>query len=220
MCITYESVYEFAETREITVPLIKVAKEYERVHFIGHALYKPDVTKEMLMPYAGRIREEIEAKTGYQTFLVDIAVKQWPPIMTDVDFIFDVPVVTSFSRTRVELKEKFSPIDPVTATIIIGIIVAAILFLVFMFWTYWSEKHKIYYCDQESPPSQFTGWKEYIAHLAEKHPKKYEAIKESEANDWWTAIAKLPEMVKWAVGGLVVVTAVSLVASLIPKRRE
>lgn len=212
MCLTYESIYEFAETREITVTRIPVAKEYERVHFIGHALYKPGITKEALMPYAGQIQDRVMEETGYKVWLRDVAVKHYPPFLTDVDFIFDVPVVSTSSIGR----KKFSPIDPVTALIIIIALVVALYFIVFMFWTLYTEKYKIYYCDQESPPAEFTGWDAYLAHLAEKHPKKYDAIVKAKATDWWVAI---PEALKYIAVAAVAVTAVGLIASAIPKRK-
>jgi len=200
----------FAETRVVTVKKVEIAPEYERAHFIGHALYNPGLTKEQLLTYAAALETDIEGKTGYKAFVVDINIKQYPPLMTDVDIIIDVPTTKSFGAKR------FSPIDPLTLIAIIAICAAIFAFIVWLFWTTYLEKEKAYYCDQETPPSGPYNWAQYMAHLADKHPTKYEAAKDAGAKDWWTEI---PSTVKWVIGGLVSIAGIALVVELVRRRR-
>lgn len=185
---------------EATPPL---AEEYERVHFIGHAVWNPTLTREDLLPRAEEIEEKIEQSTGYRVFLVNIAIVHYPPLMTDVDFVMDVPVE--------------SPIAPLAIVAIIVALAALLVFIVWLFWTTYIEKVRLYYCDQETPPSVFEGWLQYVAHLKEKHPAKYQAIEENRAKNWWEEI---PEAVKWIVGGVVVFTVGTIVVTLLRGRRE
>jgi len=203
MCLTYESVREpliYAETRRVTVPKIEVAPEYERVHFIGHAVWNPTITKEKVMDYAAQIEADVEQKTGYAAFLVDIRIQHYPPFTTDVDIIIDVPTTKSLG-----------PIDPLTLIAIIAICAAILAWIIWLFWTSYIEKVKLYYCDQCPGTPSFEGWLNYVAHLKEKHPTKYEAIQESGSKNWWEGI---PETIKWVVGGVVIVSVVGLVAAL------
>ena len=202
MCLLYES---YTHTRALQNPRVAtptltiklaapppVAPEYERAHFIGHALYNPALTRESLLGHAAALETEIENRTGYAAFLVDIKIKHYAPVMTDVDFIIDVPT-----------EKVFSPIATITIIAIIAVCAAVFAFIVWLFWTTYIEKVKLYVCDQEEPPMMFEGWLQYVAHLKEKHPTKYDAIMEAEAKDWWRAI---PELVKWIVAGAVAVT--------------
>jgi hypothetical protein len=208
VCLTYESVYEpsFAETRTITVKKVEVAAEYERVHFIGHAVWNPSLTKEQLLEQASALETAIEQRTGYAAFLVDIQIKHFPPLMTDVDFILDVPT-----------ERKLGPIEPLTLIAIIAVIAAIFAIIIWLFWTTWIEKLKLYVCDQCPDYPRFEGWLNYVAHLAEKHPTKYKAIQESKTKDWW---AEIPSTIKWIVGGVVVATVGGIVIALISRRRE
>jgi len=208
MVLTYESVYGFAETREVAVELIPLAAEYERTHFVGHAAWNPSLTVKQLMDYAETLESQIEARTGYRAFLVDIRIMQYAPVMTDVDFIIDVPVTPTLGFK----KARFSPIDPLTLVAILAVCAAVYAWIIWLFWTTYVEKVKLYYCDQESPPSEYTGWEQYVAHLAEKHPTKYKAVQDAEAKNWWTEI---PTMVKWIVGGAIAVSAILLVTAVV-----
>jgi len=207
--LTYGILYEetFSKSAEVSVTgeELPVAPEYERVHFIGHALYNPGLSKEQLLGYAATLETEIERRTGYNAFLVDITIKHFAPVMTDVDFIIDVPTVKGLGT------KKLSPIDPLTLIAIIAIIAAVLAFIIWLFWTTYIEKVKLYYCDQETPPTAYEGWLQYVAHLKAKHPTKYSAIEESKSKDWWTEI---PETIKWVVGGAVAVAAIALVVEL------
>jgi len=180
-----------------------VAPEYERVHFIGHAVWNPTITPESMAARAEDIETALEQKTGYRVFVVDILVHHYPPLMTDVDFVLDVPVE--------------SPIAPLLLVAIIVALAALLAFIIWLFWTTYVEKVKIYICEQCPDYPQFDGWLDYVAHLAEKHPKKYEAIQENKAKNWWEEI---PSAVKWVVGGVVVATVGSIVITLLRGRRE
>ena len=162
------------QIERITLKLGEVAEEYERVHYVHHYVRNTKLTKENLLPYAGKIADQIYVETGYMAFVRDIKVKHLA-LTTDVDFIIDSPAG--------------SPIAPL---VIIGVLKAialviaaiAILGLVIrLFTTVWSEKFKEYICDQCPDYPAFTGWKMYLAHLAEFHPTKYEAVKDEK--DWW-----------------------------------
>jgi len=197
--ILYEST--FATGPEMMVEATPpVAEEYERVHFIGHALWNPTLTAEQLKAQAESIQADLQSKSGYRVFLVDIAIQQHPPFTTDVDFILDVPVA--------------SPIGPLAIVAIIAALAVILAFIVWLFWTTYVEKVKEYYCDQETPPTRFDGWLAYVAHLAEFHPTKYNAIQESKTKNWWEEI---PSTIKWIVGGVVGVTALTVVIALLPK---
>jgi len=203
MCLTYESIREplfFAETRVVTVKKVEIAPEYERVHFVGHALWNPTLTREQLMPQASALEEEIEQDTGYAAFVRDIKIQQYPPGMTDIDYIIDIPTT------------KLGPIDPLTIIAIIAIIAAIFAWIIYLFWTSWIEKVKLYMCDQCTDHPTFEGWLNYLAHLKEKHPAKYEAIEENKSSNWWEGI---PSTIKWVVGGVVVVSAIGLVVALV-----
>lgn len=204
MCITYESVYRFAETREVTVTKVEIAEKYERVHFVGHALWSPNITKEQLLAQAGRMEDEIETRLGYRAFLVDIQIKHFPPFTTDVDFIIDVPVI-----------ESLSPLGYFAMIAILAVCAVVFAFIVWLFWTTWLEYDKIYVCDQDGETPFSGNWVQYQAHLAEKHPTKYQAIKEAQSGNWW---AQFPEMVKWVVGGVVVFAAIGLIATFVRRR--
>lgn len=200
--ILYEST--LAKGPEMVVEAMPpVAAEYERVHFIGHAVWNPTITPDSMAERAKEIETGIEEKTGYRVFIVTISVTHYPPLMTDVDFVMDVPVE--------------SPIAPLLLVAIIVALAALLAFIVWLFWTTWVEKIRKYYCDQETPPTEFEGWLQYVAHLAEKHPKKYQAIQESKSKNWWEEI---PSTIKWVVGGVVAVTVGGIVVALLRRRRE
>jgi len=192
-----------SEMRTLEFKLGKSAPSYERVHYVHHYLYNPNFTKDNLMPFAGKIEDAIYEETGYLAYLVDIQIKHFLGLYTDVDFIIDSP--------------SASPIDPLTIAAIlkaIAIVIAVIAILgivVLLFITVWSEKYKIYYCDQHYPPKAYTGWQQYMAHLAAEHPKKYEAAKEAGGGDWWTK----PII---AIGGLLILGL--LAYGLVTRRRE
>lgn len=177
-----------------------IAPEYERVHFIGHAAYNPGISREQLMAMASEIELEIEQRTGFNVFLVNVAVKHYPPFMTDVDYVMDVPTSSPIAFLTI-----------IAILVALGVIFA---FIVFLFWTTWIDKLKIYVCDQCSDYPTFEGWLDYIAHLKVKHPAKYDAIMEAKSTDWW---AKIPSMIKWVAGAAVAVTVVSLIATFIPR---
>lgn len=207
MCLTYESLYDplrFAETRVVTIKKVEVAPEYERIHFVGHALYNPGLTKPQLLGHATTLETEIERRTGYAAFVIDINIKHYPPFTTDVDFIIDVPTI-----------KKLSPIAGITLIAIIAVCAAVFAFIVWLFWTTYIEKVKLYVCDQCPDYPRFEGWLQYVAHLKVKHPTKYEAIEESKSKDWWTEI---PETIKWIVGGAITVAAIGLGIELVRRR--
>lgn len=207
MPIIYES---YAETRDISVPLIQVAEQYERTHFVAHAIYAPGVTRDSLMAHATQIENDIENKVGYKAPVHDIQIKHFPPFMTDVDFIIDVPVVPTMGYRR----GKFSPIAPLVLVAILAVLAVIALGLIILFWTVASEtilgKVWPYYCDQESPPSQYQGFEQYLAHLAEKHPTKYKAIQDAESNNWWQQLSKT---VQWVIGGGIAIALIGLIAA-------
>jgi len=180
-----------------------VAAEYERVHFIGHAVWNPLIDVDELKARAEEIEDEIERKTGYRVFLVNIGIFHYPPLMTDVDFVMDVPIE--------------SPIAPLAIVAIIAALAALFALIVWLFWTTYIEKIRLYYCDQCPGTPSFEGWLNYVAHLAEKHPTKYEAIQENKAKNWWEEI---PEAVKWVVAGVVVFTVGTVVVVLLQGRRK
>lgn len=212
--MTYGILYEetFSRSAEVWVEAkeLPVAPEYERCHFIGHALYNPGLTTQQLLGYADTLETDIERKTGYRAFLIDIKIKHYPPVMTDVDIIIDVPTVKGLGA------KKLSPIEPLTLIAIIAICAAIFAFIIWLFWTTYIEKVKLYYCDQETPPTVYEGWLQYVAHLKEKHPVKYTAIEESKSKDWWTEI---PETIKWIVGGAIAVAAIGLVIELVRRSK-
>lgn len=177
-----------------------IAPEYERVHFIGHAVYNPAIKPEELKARATEIELEIEQRTGFNVFLVNVAVKHYPPFMTDVDFVMDVP--TS------------SPIEPLTIIAILVALGVIFAFIIWLFWTTYIDKVKIYVCDQCSDYPSFEGWLDYIAHLKVKHSAKYDAIMEAKSTDWW---AQIPSMIKWAAGAAIAVTVVGLVTTVIQR---
>ena len=185
---------------EATPPL---AAEYERVHFIGHAVWNPLIDVDELKARAKEIETEIEQRTGHKVFLVNIGIFHYPPLMTDVDFVMDCPVE--------------SPIAPLAIIAIIAALAALFALIVWLFWTTYIEKVKLYYCDQCPGTPSFEGWLNYVAHLAEKHPTKYAAIQENKAKNWWEEI---PSTVKWVVGGVVAVSVTSVAVALIRRRRK
>lgn len=190
-----------SDVRAVTIKCAKLADEYERVHFIGHAEYNPDLTAGMFLEKAGEIADDVCARTGYIAFVRDIKVKHFPPKMTDVDFVIDCPAG--------------SPVPPIIIVAVIAVLilaVAAVAYVVWMFWTTWTEKYEVYYCDQCEEYPEFKGWRMYLAHLAEFHPKKYEAAKDEEP--WWEKIM-LPIGILLLLG-----LAIMVAPKLIPERRR
>lgn len=214
--MTYGILYEetFSRSPEVWVEAKErpLAPGYERCHFIGHALWNPGLTKEQLMGYAKNLEISIEQQTGYRAFVVDIRIKQFPPFMTDVDFIIDVPT----TKTLGFKIRKYSPIAPLVLVAIIAVCAVALAFIAWLFWTTYVEKIKLYYCDQETPPTVYEGWLQYVAHLKEKHPTKYQAIQESKSTNWWEAIT---EAAKWIAGALIVVTVGGIITSVVRGRK-
>lgn len=172
------------QTEHITLKLGQVAEEYERTHFIHHYVKNVNLTRDNLLPYAGKIADQICVETGYIAFVRDIKVKHLA-LTTDVDFIIDCPAE--------------SPIAPAVIIAVlkaIALIIAAIAILgivILLFTTIWSDKFKEYICEQCPEYPAFTGWKMYLAHLAKVHPVKYEAVKDEKP--WW-------ERLIVAIGGL------------------
>ena len=172
------------------VPEYPLAPAYERVHFIGTALFNLGITEKKLKEHSDEIVARLQEETGYRVFLINIKVKH-RVLWTDVDFVFDVPY------------EEKSPIDPYTVYFFLKVLaavllaIAALAFIVWLFWTTWIEKVKIYYCDQHPDPRPFEGYKAYLAHLADAHPEKYEAASDKA---WWE---KIPEMIPMILWGLV-----------------
>jgi len=185
---------------EATPPL---AELYERVHFIGHAQYDPSISEYGMKEKAEEIQADLQSRTKYAVLLKDIKVTHYPPYTTDVDFILDVPV-----------ESPIAPLAIVAIIVALGVILA---FIVWLFWTTWVEKEKKYYCDQETPPSEFDGWLQYVAHLAARHPTKYNAVKESETRPWWEAI---PKAAQWITYGIIAAGALTVLVALVPAAKE
>ena len=211
MCLLYESVHEYPRslsfqarvaTPTITVTLYPDAEKYELTHFIGHTLYSPLLTKASLMGHGLALEAEIAKQTGYAAYLRDIKIKHYAPTMTDVDFIIDAP--------------SESPLATATIIIIIAALALIFGFIVWLFWTTYIEKEKLYYCDQCLDVPSFQGWLQYVAHLKQFHPTKYEAIEEAGEKDWWTEI---PELIKYVVVGAVVIAGLGLAVELIRRFR-
>ena len=187
------------QVERITLMLGEVAEEYERVHYVHHYVKNEKLTRDNLLPYAGKIADQLYLETGYMAFVHDIRVKHYA-VTTDVDFIIDCPAG--------------SPIAPaviIAAIKAVALVIAAIALLgivILLFVTVWTEKYKEYICEQCPDFPVFTGWKQYLAHLAEVHPTKYEAVKDEKA--WW-------ERAAIAAAGLIVLL---LLAWLIMERRK
>jgi len=172
---------------EATPPVV-----YERVHFIGHAVYDATITADSMRARAKDIEDALLLKTGKKVFVVKIMVKQYSPSMTDVDFVLDVPSSS-----------------PIAGTLLVGIITglaSLLVAIVWLFWTVYSQTTKKYYCDQETPPSIFDNWSLYLAHLEEKHPAKYSAIEQAGSSNWWEG----PSLLTLLLGGAIAATAITV----------
>lgn len=197
-----------SETKSLTVKIGRVAPSYERVHYVHHYLYNPNLTVDNMMPFAGKIEDAIFEETGYLARLVDIQVRHFYDLYTDVDFVIDSP--------------SESPIAPAVIVAIlkaIALIIALIAILgviVLIYITVYSEKYKVYYCDQHDPPLAFEGAQVYAAHLAEFHPEKYKAWKEAGEN-WWERLVSLAPLL---IFGVIIVALAPVAEKLIPERRR
>ena len=193
---------------EVEYPL---APEYERVHFVGTALFNIGITEKLLNDHANEAMSKLQEKVGYRVFLVDIKVKPHG-LWTDVDFIMDVPY-------------GYEGSEPVTLSVVIAFIIAnwkfivvailALAFIAWLYWTVWIERTKIYYCDQCPEFPSFKGYDQYLAHLAAFHPEKYEASVEE---PWWEALVELGKYVPWVIGGLVTIAALATIRAFAPRR--
>ena len=188
-------------------PEYPLAPEYERVHFVGTALFNIGITEKNLNAQADEMMSKLQEKVGYRVFLVDIKVTQHG-LWTDVDFIMDVPYGYEGSPA-VALTAVMAFIVKILPWIIVGLII------VWVFWTMYIDKLKLYYCDQCPGFPSFQGYQQYLAHLAEFHPKKYEAASEE---PWWEKLAGLVKYVPWIIGGLVTITLINAVASAASRR--
>ncbi|MBA7595669.1 hypothetical protein ES703_02634 [subsurface metagenome] len=183
-----------------------LAPEYERVHFVGTALFNIGITESLLNAHADEALSKLQEKVGYRVFLVDIKIKPhgaW----TDVDFIMDVPYGYEGSPA-VTLAAAVAFIIANWKFIVVAIL--ALTFIVWLYWTVWIENTKIYYCDQCPEFPSFKGYDQYVAHLAAYHPEKYEASVEE---PWWEALLELGKYVPWIVGGAVAIAALATVRS-------
>jgi hypothetical protein len=193
-----------------------LAPEYERVHFVGTAIFNIGITEKLLNEHADEAMSKLQEKLGYRVFLVGIKVKPHG-LWTDVDFIMDVPY---------GYEEGGLPVQglPVVLAAVIAFIAAnwqfiivaivAFAFIVWVFWTTWIEKSKIYYCDQCPNFPSFQGYDQYLAHLAAYHPEKYQAASET---PWWEKLLKLGKYVPWVVGGLVALSFFGTVRAFAPR---
>ncbi len=191
---------------DIEYPL---APEYERVHFVGTALFNIGITDKLLNKHADEAMNKLQEKVGYRVFLVDIRIKPhgaW----TDVDFVMDVPYGYESGSLPVQglPVQLYIAIQFIIAhwkIIVISII--ALGFIIWLFWRVYVETTKIYYCDQcpEFPP--FQGYNQYLAHLAAFHPEKYEA---SVDDPWWEKLLELGKYIPWVVGGTVAIALIKL----------
>ncbi|GAI92412.1 unnamed protein product [marine sediment metagenome] len=189
-----------------------LAPEYDRVHFVGTALFNIGITEKRLNEHADEAMKKLEEKVGYRVFLVDIKVEPhgaW----TDVDFIMDVPY-----GYEQDLPVQGLPVTLYIAAfwiiehwklILAGIIVLG--FIIWIFWTVWIEKSKIYHCDQCPDFPAFQGYDQWLAHLAAFHPEKYEAAAD---DPWWEQLMELAKYIPWVVGGLVTIAALATVRAL------
>jgi len=197
-----------SDERTLTLTLVKRASSYEVVHYIGHAGYNPNLKASDLIAHKARIEEEIAKQTGFAAFVRNINIRHYAPFLTDVDFVIDSP--------------SESPIAPV----VIGGVIAALkialpvilaliglAIVIFLWWTSWVEKEKVYICEQDDPPTRWDGWLAYVGHLKEAHPTKYAGVLEAQSHNWWEQITGV---VPWIVGGAIVLA----VLGLLPKRRE
>lgn len=194
-------------------PEYPLAPEYERVHFVGTALFNIGITDKLLKEHADEIVNGLQEKVGYRVFLADIKVTPHG-LWTDVDFIMDVPYGYEGSPA-ITLVAVIAFIAANLKWIILGII--ALAFIIWVFWTMWIEKVKIYYCDQCPGFPSFEGYDLYLAHLAAFHPVKYEAASEE---PWWEKLIELGKYIPWIVGGLVGVAVINAIASLASRRRD
>lgn len=199
---------------EVEYPL---APEYERVHFVGTALFNLGITESLLNEHADEAMSKLQEKVGYRVFLVDIKIKP-RGLWTDVDFIMDVP----YGYEDASLPVQGLPVQLYIAAfwiianwkwIIVGIL--ALAFIVWLYWTVWIEKTKIYYCDQCPEFPSFQGYDQYLAHLAAFHPEKYEA---SVDEPWWEQLFELGKYIPLIVGGLVTIAALATLRAFAPRR--
>jgi len=193
-------------------PEYPLAPEYERVHFVGTALFNIGITENLLNAHADEMMSKLEEKVGYRVFLVDIKVKP-RGLNTDVDFIMDVPYGYESGSLPVQGL-------PVALYIAIEFIIAywkvillailALGFIIWLLWTIWVEKLKIYYCDLCPDFPSFKGYKAYLAHLAEFHPDAYDAIAD---DPWWEQLFALGKYIPWVVGGAVTIAVLKVFTS-------
>lgn len=194
-------------------PEYPLAPEYERVHFVGTALFNIGITKELLDAKADEALSKLEEKIGYRVFLVDIRVTPHG-LWTDVDFVMDVPYGYEGSPA-ITLVAAIAFIAANWQGIILAII--ALAFIIWVFWTTWIEKSKIYYCDQCPTFPSFEGYDLYLAHLAAFHPVKYEA---ASVEPWWEKLAGWGKYIPWIVGGIVGITLLNVIASAASRKRD
>jgi len=199
-------VYLVASESPIVALVVKteypLAPAYERVHFVGTALFDIGITEKNLKAHADEMVRALEDEVGYRVFLVDIKVTN-RILWTDVDFIFDVPYIPESLILGMTVAAFLGYLIKILALIV------ALAFIVWLFWTIWIEKVKIYYCEQCPDYPSFQGYAQFRAHYAAFHPEKYEAASEE---PWWEELAEaLPLIVK----AVIVVTVVSLVTVII-----
>lgn len=191
-------------------PEYPLAPEYDRVHFVGTALFNIGITEKLLNEHADKAMSKLEEKVGYRVFLVDIKVTPHG-LWTDVDFIMDIPY-----GYETDLPVQGLPVALYIAAawiveywkwILVGTLVLA--FIVWIYWTVWIEKSKIYHCDQCPDFPAFKGYDQWLAHLAAFHPEKYEAAAD---DPWWEQLFELGKYIPWVVGGAVAVALIGAVS--------
>ncbi len=198
-------------------PEYPLAPEYERVHFVGTALFNIGITERLLNDHADEAMNKLQEKVGYRVFLVDIKVKPHG-LWTDVDFIMDVPY--GYEAGGLPVQGFAVTLSAAIAFIMANwkIILAAILVLgliIWLFWTVWIEKFKIYYCDLCPDFPSFQGYDAYLVHLAAVHPDAYDAISD---DPWWEHISELAKYIPWVIGGAVAIAALATVRAFAPRR--
>jgi len=198
------------------VPEYPLAPEYDRVHFVGTALFNIGITEKLLNEHADEAMSKLEEKVGYRVFLVDIKVKP-RGIWTDVDFVMDVP----YGYEEGSLPVQGLPVQLYIAAFwiiehwkLILLAILALGFIIWLSWMVWIEKSKIYYCDQCPDFPSFQGYDQWIAHLAGVHPEKYEAAAD---DPWWEQLMELGKYIPWVVGGLVAIAALGTVRAFARK---
>jgi len=189
----------------VSVEGYPLAPEYERVHFVGTALFNIGITKKLLNEQADEAMSKLQEQVGYRVFLVDIKVKPHG-LWTDVDFIMDVPYGYEGSPA-VALATVVAFIVAHWQFIVVAIL--ALAFIVWLYWTTWIETSKIYYCDQCPEFPAFEGYDQYLAHLAAFHPEKYEAASDE---PWWEQLFELGKYIPWVVGGTVALALIRAVS--------